>query len=184
MAAKKRYPLLSPLNRLNKLWLVVLLAVPMCAQEVRPGLYRVDDNVYRGQQPTRQDIATLTSSGIRTVLDLRGVLDHKPWEQQAVEAAGMRYIRVGLSGFFAPTQHQIDKILEVLDNHALGPIFLHCRRGADRSGVVIACYRITHDHWTNAQAMEEARRQGFSGFEVLMERYIRHFKAASLSAGR
>ena len=184
MAAKKRYPLLSPLNRLNKLCLVVLLAVPMYAQEVRPGLYRVDNNIYRGQQPTRQDIANLASSGIRTVLDLRGVLDHKPWEQQAVEAAGMRYIRVGLSGFFAPTQHQIDKILEVLDNPALGPIFVHCRRGADRSGVVIACYRITHDHWTNAQAMEEARQQGFSRLEVLMQRYIRHFKAASLSAGR
>ena len=118
------------------------------------------------------------------MLDLRGALDHKPWEQQAVEAAGMRYIRVGLSGFFAPTEHQIDKILEVLDNPALGPIFIHCRRGADRSGLVIACYRITHDHWTNAQAMREARQQGFSGLEILMHRYIDHFKVASLSAGR
>ena len=151
----------------------------MCAQEVRPGLYRVDDNVYRGQQPTREEIPNLAKSGIRTVLDLRGVLDHKGWEKQAVEAAGMRYIRIGMSGLFAPSDRQIDKILAVLNNPTLGPVFLHCRRGADRSGVVIACYRITHDHWTNAQAMEEARQQGFSRFEVLMERYIRHFKAVS-----
>ncbi|MBZ5622691.1 MAG: hypothetical protein LAQ69_28745 [Acidobacteriia bacterium] len=55
---------------------------------------------------------------------------------------------------------------------------MHCRRGADRSGVVIACYRIVHDHWTNAHAMEEARQQGFSGFEVLMQCYIQHFHAS------
>ena len=159
--------------------LALFLALPICAQEAKPRLYRVDDNVYRGQQPTRQDISNLAKSGIRTVLDLRGVLDHKGWEKQAVEAAGMRYIRIGMSGFFAPSDRQIDKILAVLDDPTLGPIFLHCRRGADRSGVVIACYRITHDHWTNAQAMEEARQQGFSRFEVLMERYIRHFQTAS-----
>lgn len=184
MAEKKRHALLSDLSRFNRLCVVLFLVAPICAQQVRPGLFRVDDNIYRGQQPTKQDIGNLAGSGIRTVLDLRGALDHKPWEQQAVEAAGMRYIRVGLSGFFAPTQRQIDKILQILGNPALGPVFLHCRRGADRSGVVIACYRITHDHWTNAQAMEEARQQGFSGFEVLMKRYIHHFKAPPASSSR
>ena len=172
------------LNRLNSLSLVLFLAAPLCAQEANPRLYRVDNNVYRGKQPTRQDIANLASHGIRTVLDLRGALDHKGWEQEAVEAAGMRYIRIGMSGFFAPSDRTMDKILAALDDPALGPIFVHCRRGADRSGMVIACYRITHDHWTNAQAMAEARQQGFSGFEILMERYIQHFKAGTDSVGR
>jgi tyrosine-protein phosphatase SIW14 len=174
----------SRLNRLNRLCLVPLLAAPLYAQQVNTRLYRVDDNVYRGQQPSKQDISNLAKSGIRTVLDLRGAVDHKAWEQKAVEAAGLRYVRIGLSGFFAPTDHQIDRILAILDNSTLGPIFVHCRRGADRSGVVIACYRITHDHWTRAQAMDEARQQGFSRFEVLMERYIEHFKAASPAADR
>jgi tyrosine-protein phosphatase SIW14 len=181
---KKERNLPSPSNRLNSFCMVVLLAAPLWAQDAKPRLYRVDDNVYRGLQPTRQDVTDLASRGIRTVLDLRGALDHKGWEQQAVQAAGMRYIRIGMSGFFAPSDRQIDKILAVLDDPAVGPIFLHCRRGADRSGVVIACYRITHDHWTNAQAMVEARQQGFSRLEVLMERYIKHFKAGSPSVDR
>jgi protein tyrosine/serine phosphatase len=159
--------------------LVLLLAFPLSAQEAKPRIYRVDDSVYRGEQPTRQDIPKLASRGIRTVLDLRGALDHKAWEQQAVEAAGMRYIRVGLSGFFQPTEHQLDTILALLESPTLGPIFVHCRRGADRSGLVIACYRISHDHWTNAEAMQEARQHGFSRLEVLMQRYIQHFKPAS-----
>ena len=164
-----------PLNCIGGICCVLLLLDPLSGQDARLQIYRVDDHVYRGKQPTRQDIARLSASGVRTVLDLRGTTDHKRWEQQAVEAAGMRYVRIGLSGFFAPTDQQIDKILAVLEDPTLGPVFVHCRRGADRSGVVIACYRIVHDHWTNAQAMEEARQQGFSRFEVLMRRYIQHF---------
>jgi protein tyrosine phosphatase (PTP) superfamily phosphohydrolase (DUF442 family) len=131
---KKECNLPSRLNRLSSMSLVLFLAAPICAQEAKPRLYRVDDNVYRGLQPTRPDIAKLASSGIRTVLDLRGALDHKGWEQQAVEAAGMRYIRLGMSGFFAPSNRQIDKILAVLEDPTLGPIFVHCRRGADQVG--------------------------------------------------
>ena len=144
-------------------FLLIALASNALAQDSRPVLYRVNDNLYRGKQPARQDIPKLATAGIKTVLDLRGSLGHKNWEKTAVEGAGMRYVRVGLSGVFAPTDSQIDRILAILKDGANGPIFIHCRRGADRSGVVIACYRISHDHWTNAQAMEEARQQGFSG---------------------
>ena len=133
---------MSPLTRLTGICCALLLLVPLSAQDAKLQIYRVDDHVYRGKQPTRQDIAGLAGSGVRTVLDLRGTVDHEKWEQQAVEAAGMKYVRIGLSGIFAPTDRQIDKILAVLEDPALGPVFVHCRRGADRSGVVIACYRI------------------------------------------
>jgi protein tyrosine/serine phosphatase len=34
----------------------------------------------------------------------------------------------------------------MLQNKSRGPIFIHCRRGADRTGTVVALYRIEHDH--------------------------------------
>jgi len=145
-------------------------------------LYRVNDTIYRGRQPDRQEIPQLASAGIHTVLDLRGALDHKSWEKAAVKTAGMQYVRIGLSGVFPPTQHQLNRILAVLEDPTAGPVYIHCRRGADRSGLVIACYRIAHDHWTNAQAMKEAREQGLSRLEILMQRYIRHFHAAAQPA--
>ena len=43
----------------------------------------------------------------------------------------MRYVRIGLSGVFAPTDSQIDHILAVLEDSANAPVFVHCRRGAD-----------------------------------------------------
>ena len=172
----------SRLSLLNRLCFALLLLGRLSAQDAKFQIYRVDDHVYRGKQPARQDIPSLAASGVRTVLDLRGAMDHQKWEQQAVEAVGMKYVRIGLSGLFAPTDRQIDKILAVLEDPTRGPVFVHCRRGADRSGVVIACYRIVHDHWTNAQAMEEARQQGFSRLEVLMQHYIQHFHSSPTAA--
>lgn len=74
----------------------------------------------------------------------------------------MEYVSVGLSGIFLPTKKQMSDILALLEDASRGPVFVHCRRGADRTGVVIACYRIAHDHWTTEQAIREAHEQGFS----------------------
>ena len=113
--------------------------------------------------------------GIKTVLDLRGGFIHKPHERKLVEAAGMHYISLRLSGFWEPKDRQIAQILTILEDPSRKPIFLHCRRGDDRVGMVVACYRMVRDHWTNQQALAEAKHDGISRFEVLMRRYIRHF---------
>jgi len=166
---------------MSTLRVALLLTVCASAHAESPLSYRVDDNVYRGKQPKREDFVKLQQMGVRTVLDLRGGIVHKPWERQVAEAAGMRYVRIGLSGVFPPGREQMNKILALLSDTGQGPVFVHCRRGADRSGLVIACYRITHDHWSNAQAMQEAREQGFSRLEVLMRRYIQNFHPRSKS---
>jgi protein tyrosine/serine phosphatase len=143
-------------------------------------LVRIDEHVYRGRQPKQADFAELAHMGIKTVLDLRGGFIHKPKERKWVEAAGMRYVSVRLSGLFPPKEQQMAKILALLEDPAQGPVFVHCRRGDDRAGMVIACYRIAHDHWTNAKALEEARRLGLSPLELLMQRYIRKFDPSSV----
>lgn len=123
----------------------------------------------------------LAKSGIRTVLNLCPILDHKRWERAAVEAAGMRYSRIGLSPVFAPSAKQMDKIMAILTDRTLGPVYVHCRRGADRTGVVIACYRMTQYHWTNAQALQEARQDGLRPIEILFKRYIERYPAPATS---
>jgi hypothetical protein len=70
----------SRLNQLNTICFV-LLASRLFAQGTDPRVYRVDDNVYRGKQPKKDDIPKLAAVGIRTVLDLRERLERKPWEK-------------------------------------------------------------------------------------------------------
>jgi hypothetical protein len=48
--------------------------------------------------------------------------------------------------------------------------------------MVIACYHIHHDHWTNQQALTAARQNGLNFLEVLMQRYIRNFDPATVEA--
>jgi tyrosine-protein phosphatase SIW14 len=167
---------------MNTVCLVLCLASPLCAGEARPRFYRIEDNIYRGKQPTKEEIPELAGLGIKTVLDLREVWGRKNWERGAVGAAGMNYIRIGFPGTFPPTDKQVDKILAVLEDPTKGPVFIHCRRGKDRTGLVIACYRIAHDHWTNTQALKAARKEGLNRFQILMQRYIMHFHAPEPSA--
>jgi protein tyrosine/serine phosphatase len=108
--------------------------------------------------------------GIKTVLDSRGGRFHSPRERKLVEAAGMQYVSIRLSGIWEPKKTRIVRILALLEDPARAPMFVHCRRGDDRVGLVIACYRIAHDHWTNERALKEARMDGISPLEVLMRR--------------
>jgi tyrosine-protein phosphatase SIW14 len=138
-----------------------------------PNFHQVDEHIYRGGQPHPDGFASLAKLGIKTVIDLRG---NSP-EGNQVQRAGMQYVRLPWSDFKAPSDEQIAAVLALLNKSSGWPVFVHCRRGADRTGTAIACYRITHDHWSNEQALAEAKTFGLSSFEIGMQRYILRFGA-------
>lgn len=143
-----------------------------------PGVHnfhQVNEHVYRGAQPHGEGFAALARIGIKTVIDLRG----EKSEESAVSAAGMRYMRMPWSGYKAPDDSQIATVLALLNDNSAWPVFVHCKRGADRTGTAIACYRIAHDHWTNQQALAEAKSFGMSSLEVAMQRFILNFAATA-----
>lgn len=167
---------------MKTIWCALVLSICASAQGEMDHLHfrRVDDHVFGGRQPKQADFASLKQMGVKSVLDLRGGSIHRPWERKRVEAAGMQYFSVRLSGIFPPKKMQIARILALLEDPARGPFYVHCRRGYDRVGMVIASYRIAHDHWSNEQAMEEAHSFGLNRFELLMKRYIRTFDPSKL----
>ena len=141
-----------------------------------PNFHRVNDLLYRGGQPTRDGFKNLSTTGIKTVIDLREVGEHSQADEASwVEGDGMRYISIPLGQLSAPHDADVAKTLALLTNSAAGPIFIHCRRGSDRTGTIIACYRISHDHWQNRQALDEARQFGMSRLERAMQHYILRF---------
>jgi tyrosine-protein phosphatase SIW14 len=136
---------------------------------------QVNEHIYRGAQPTAQGLQSLSNLGVKTVIDLREAGGRSRAEQKIVESAGMRYVSVPLSGIAAPSDAQVAKLLAMLDDGSAGPVFIHCRRGLDRTGTVCACYRIAHDGWENKRALEEARSLGMSWLEKAMQHYVLHF---------
>lgn len=96
-----------------------------------------------------------------------------------VTAAGMRYVNIPLSGLMPPSAADTTLILGLLKDPATGPVFVHCKRGADRTGGVIAAYRIDHDKWGNRRALKEAKANGMSRLQIPRQNYIRSFRRGS-----
>lgn len=144
--------------------------------------YQVNDRVFRGAQPTTEGFQSLAKLGVKTVIDLRETDSRSALEKKTVEANGMRYINIPLQGMSAPSPADVDKVLAIFNDSAAGPVFVHCRRGADRTGTVVACYRISHDGWDNAKALREAKSDGMSWVEVAMQHYVMHYRAPVASA--
>jgi uncharacterized protein (TIGR01244 family) len=142
-----------------------------------PNFHQVDEHLYRGAQPTGEGFQNLAKLGVRTVIDLREPGDRVAVEEKAVTAAGMHYIHMPLNGYHAPSSDEITELLTMLNKES-GPIFIHCRRGADRTGTVVACYRIACQNWTNDKALAEAKEYGMSWTEISMQNFVRHFAAS------
>jgi protein tyrosine/serine phosphatase len=138
----------------------------------------VDAHICRGAQPVPAGWNALAKLGIEVVIDLRrdGELQEH-WtrsEQEAVEAAGMRYTNIPMSGWEIPDGTQVSRSIAILESGQR--VFVHCRSGQDRTGTVIACYRIAHDHWTGERALSEATSFGMRSYKSDLQHYILSFR--------
>ena len=142
---------------------------------------QVSDSLCRGAQPSADGFRELARLGVHTVLDLRGAGGRSSNEARLVHSLGMEYVNIPLDGFKAPTADEVSKIFAVLNDQNAGKVFVHCRRGADRTGTVLALYRIQHDHWTNQQALLEAKTMKMAAAEWQMQKFVRDYKPVSAS---
>jgi tyrosine-protein phosphatase SIW14 len=145
-----------------------------------PNFQKVDEHVYRGAQPTNGGFKDLAERGIKTVVDLREIGEHSQAdEQKAVTDLGMLYVSIPMQGMTTPKDKQIAAVLALLNDATSGPVFVHCKRGADRTGTVIALYRMVHDGWDSKRALSEAKAYGMSVFQRAMQHYISDYKPAT-----
>ena len=164
----------------NYLSLTLLVCAPAFAAPAAvkgvPNFQVVNDQVLRGGQPTGAGFKNLADRGVKTIVDLQEAGDRAHDEKKLVKALGMDYINIPMKGMTTPTEKQISHALKALNDNSNAPVFIHCKRGADRTGVVIACYRVEHDHWDNAKALSEARGYGMSWYQFPLQRYVRSYE--------
>jgi tyrosine-protein phosphatase SIW14 len=135
----------------------------------------INGHIYRGAAPSSVALQELRDLGVKVIVDLRLAGEGSEAEGLQVRNLGMKYVNVPLSAWSAPTQAQMEKLLPLLFHSDYEPVFIHCRRGKDRTGTVLACYRIQHDNWENRRALEEAKSHGMSRLERSMQDYVLHF---------
>jgi tyrosine-protein phosphatase SIW14 len=132
--------------------------------------HSVTPYLFRGGQPGATGIKELAAAGIKTVVCLRWGKKTIAAEQAAVEAAGMRFISMPMYYWRLPGIDVTEQFLNLVDDKNNWPLFLHCFHGADRTGLLIAMFRITRQGWHVDHAYREMKALGFHRFR------IRHFK--------
>jgi tyrosine-protein phosphatase SIW14 len=157
------------------------LAAEPPAADVR-NFGQVNDHLYRGAAPSAVAIQELGAMGVKLMIDLRESGPVTLHEKAQAEKLGIRYVNIPLPPTSAPTQSEIAHVLSLLSQNESARIFVHCRRGKDRTGTVIACYRIQHDGWANKKALAEANGYGMSKVERGMRSFIGHFTPLTVPA--
>ncbi len=129
-------------------------AQPVASASIK-NWYRVDADVFRSEQPTRAAFEEMRAKGIRTIINLR----HDLSDESLTSGLGFGLVEIPIRawGF---SEDDIVKVLKAIQA-APKPVLVHCQMGSDRTGVVIAMYRIVFQGWTKEDALAELEDGGF-----------------------
>ena len=180
--------------------LLLPLSCPALAEPLAPAerietpgagnLYKVTPTLYRSAQPTAEGFAFVAKKlGVKTVVSLRT----SQGDDAAASGTALRLRHVPIN-----TWHIGDddggKIVAALryirEGEARGPVLVHCTHGSDRTGAVIALYRILYQGVSKDDAIAEMMGGGF-GFSPVwnalpvwgnIPNYIRGVDVAELRA--
>jgi protein tyrosine/serine phosphatase len=173
------------------------LTLPSCSAPTDtaiPHFSKVNDSLYRGGRPKPSDLSYLRSLNVRTVINLQGGDLNNPryraimklWEPgelaDAIAAEKKLSESLGLLFFSKPLDAidpvsdeddaRIDEILQIMGNRATQPVFIHCERGVDRTGLIIALYEAKYMGMPPDDAYNDWRASGHRGIGALFTGHL------------
>lgn len=167
-----------------------------------------EDKIYRGGRPTSEsDLKDLKKINVRTVINLQGGDPNSPWfgklaewfepgedprnvaiEEAMVKKMGINFWHAPMSSFEDMTKYEnllIDQTLMVMNSKRAQPVFIHCEHGKDRTGMMVALYRVKYEGWTIEDAYFEWINNGHGLLLILSDSLDEYFfkKAAHFTSG-
>ena len=133
-------------------------AQPISTQGV-PNLHKVTADLYRGGQPEVEGFRELAAMGIKTVVNLRTT----GTDRGETASAGLAYERIWFRTWH-PEDEDVIRFVRIVTDPSRTPVFVHCKRGADRTGMMCAVYRTVVCGWSKDEAIREMTEGGF-GFD-------------------
>jgi len=137
-----------------------------------PNLHKVTPAIYRSAQPSSEGMTMAESLGIKTVINLR----HKD-DTDIAKNTGLKLRHFPLQGYWI-NDARIKKALAVLMDETNHPVLVHCKHGADRTGLLIGMYRVAAQGWENEKALDELKKGGYHHHRRYfpIRRYLKKFK--------
>lgn len=126
-------------------------------------LYRVTADLYRSEQPSHLGMRNLKELGIKTIINLRSFHSDRDEIGQTALAYEHIYMKT-----WHPEEKEAVRFLKIVTDPKRTPVLVHCQHGADRTGTMIAIYRIAVQGWSKAEAIREMTQGGY-GFHTTWE---------------
>jgi len=159
---------------------LLLLSATASAQDATantdlPRFQQVNWRLFRSAQPSDGSLTRLRELGINTIINLRGASKRTRAEEAEARALGFNYFNVALPNWGRPQETRVERILALIDAPENGRVLIYCRSGVDRTGMIVAIYRMTHDGWSSHQALAEADRSGMRRTQFWMRDYVEDY---------
>ena len=159
---------------------LVFLSATASAQDATsyaelPRFQQVSERLYRGAQPRDGGLSKLRELGINTIINLRGTSARTRAQEAEARALGLNYFNVALPNWGRPQDARVQRILEIIAAPENGRVFVHCRTGVDRTGMIVAMFRMTHDGSSANDALAEADRNGMRRTQFWMRDYAEDY---------
>ncbi len=123
---------------------------------------KVSEGVFRGPHPQESDLYELSRMGIRTVLSLEDNPTVVAEEENVCRSLNINFVNVPLSELFPPSPGDLERAVSVIRQNRNHGIYIHCRRGIDRTGYVIASFRMLVEKYALDTAYKECCDHGHS----------------------
>jgi hypothetical protein len=151
-----------------------------------PNLYRVNSTLYRSAQPLPEGFIFLGKQislwngdrPVKTVLSLRAFHDDADYIPASSSPLKLEQIRFKT---WHPENEDVIKFLRIVTTPSLQPILVHCQHGSDRTGTMVAIYRIAFEGWTKKQATDEMINGGF-GFHPMWQNLVSYIEGLDINA--
>lgn len=141
-----------------------------------PNLHQVTPSIFRSAQPEEGAHEALQRLGVRSVISLRFRGD------RAALLPGVRRIHAPIESWDVD-HDEVMRALRALVDPDNQPVLLHCRHGADRTGTVIAAYRMVVEGWSAEEAIEEMREGGYN-YHAIWRNMVRYLRRLDVAAAR
>jgi protein tyrosine/serine phosphatase len=148
----------------------------------RPGmtnLHRVSAGLYRSAQPGAQGFSEIEKLGIKTVINLRAFHSDKD-ELPRGRRLDLKLEQINFNAWH-PENEDVVRFLKIVTDTNRGPVLVHCYYGADRTGTMIAFYRMAVEGWTKQQAIAEMTGDRY-GFHEVFSNLVHFIEKADVPA--
>jgi len=122
---------------------------------------KVDEYYFRGGQPDEDDFINFAKLGIKTVINLRDDDVNEFRFTLIAKKYGIKYVNIPMKPSEPPGKEQRKQFFAILNNPENLPVFVHCRQGKDRTGIMTALYRIKYYKWDFKKTYQEMKEKGY-----------------------